>query len=327
MEKLVSIMVLTYNHEKFIEDCLQSIYDQTYRNIELIITDNASCDHTVTIIEKMMPALKHRFTRVVFRVNESNLGIVKGVNQAVAEAKGDYVKDFSGDDVLLPDAMQQLVDYMEKNPQYDLVVGNGYSVNGEYKYNHSVEEYDGEQIYKEKLIIGEHYFRDLLERDNISAPAVLLRGNVFQNYGLFNEKFPFEDWEFWLRIVVNGGCIGVLDCPVVIYRRSSQSVTVMEKGKESSNKKLWTYYENNMMILDSYGIFLDANERNLLYSRIFEKHFVKCLNLECTQIAKKIYEDAQRRKIYISLKNQLRYALSKVGLFTIQKKIRRKFDD
>lgn len=324
MEKLVSIMVLTYNHQEYIRDCLESIYDQTYKNIELIITDNASTDDTVTIIEDMLPKLELRFTHVEFEVNKSNVGIVAGINQAAKKLNGEYIKDFSGDDILMNDAIEKLVTFMEYNPEIDMVVGNGYRVDSGYKYQQSIDKYKGEAIYSTPLSIDSQFLRGLLERDNISAPAVLLRGNVFQKYGFFNEEFPFEDWEFWLRIVSQGGKIGVLDYPIVLYRRSPQSVTYMEKGKEKSERKLWMYYINNMMILDEYGQYISKKELDRLFSKIFTKYFVMGMELRLKNIVNMIWKDGKKRDINISVKDYLRYGMYILGIYEKQKQIRKK---
>ena len=70
---LVSVVIPCYNHEKFIQDCIQSVIDQTYQNIELIIIDDGSKDSSVEIIEKMLPACEQRFVRFEFR-NRPNKG-------------------------------------------------------------------------------------------------------------------------------------------------------------------------------------------------------------------------------------------------------------
>ena len=88
-EKMISVGVLTYNHEKYIKEELISLAEQTYPNKELIILDDASIDNTVAIIESMREELEKKFSRVVFIKNQKNCGnIPHNMNVILKNCRG-----------------------------------------------------------------------------------------------------------------------------------------------------------------------------------------------------------------------------------------------
>ena len=92
---LVTIICTSYNHAKFIEQSLNSVINQRYKNIELIIADNASEDNSVEVIENWLK----NHNGIKFIKNESNLGITRSFNKAVKYANGTFLMDLSGADV------------------------------------------------------------------------------------------------------------------------------------------------------------------------------------------------------------------------------------
>ena len=112
---LVSIAVVTYNSSKTVIETLDSIRDQTYLNIELIISDDCSKDDTVEVCRKWVEQNKDRFVRAdVFNV-EKNTGVSANFNRADAASRGEWGKPIAGDDLLLPNAIQEYVNYIIPN--------------------------------------------------------------------------------------------------------------------------------------------------------------------------------------------------------------------
>lgn len=108
---LVSIVLGTYNGEKYLEEQIDSILRQTYNNIELIVTEDCSTDSTRTMLKKI--ASKHNNVHVYF--NETNLGLVRNFEKAVGYAQGKYIAFADQDDVWLPEKIQLLVDNIGDN--------------------------------------------------------------------------------------------------------------------------------------------------------------------------------------------------------------------
>lgn len=113
-EPLVSVIIPSYNHEKYISDCIDSIVNQTYKNIQLIIIDDGSTDNSPSIINKKVVSIKDCFGDIVFISNESNQGVLKSLNQALLEVRGEYISFCASDDKLLPSNIEMLSGFLSK---------------------------------------------------------------------------------------------------------------------------------------------------------------------------------------------------------------------
>ena len=122
---LVSIAVVTYNSSKTVLETLDSIKEQTYPNIELIISDDCSKDNTVELCRGWVEKNKGRFVRVEILTVETNTGVSANFNRADAASRGEWGKPIAGDDLLLPNAIQEYVNYIIVHPDVVYVFANG----------------------------------------------------------------------------------------------------------------------------------------------------------------------------------------------------------
>ncbi|WP_083829471.1 glycosyltransferase family A protein [Oceanimonas sp. GK1] len=96
---LVSVVIPCYNHAQFVQESIQSVIDQDYENIELIIIDDGSKDNSVEVIQEMIPACEERFKRFEFR-HRPNKGLCATLNEGIGLAAGDIIGFCSSDDIL-----------------------------------------------------------------------------------------------------------------------------------------------------------------------------------------------------------------------------------
>ena len=120
---LVSVLIPAYNHEKYIQDTIRSIINQTYQNIELIIVDDGSKDSTWQKIQDMKTECEKRFTNVRFET-KMNEGTCKTLNQLISLAQGEFVYLIASDDMARPQAIETEVDFLINNQDYVLAVGD-----------------------------------------------------------------------------------------------------------------------------------------------------------------------------------------------------------
>lgn len=121
-QPLVSVIIPCYNHEKFIQDCIQSVINQTYENIELIIIDDGSSDGSVEKIEEMMGLCKARFTNFEFR-HRPNKGLCGTLNEALEWCNGEFYSALASDDIIHIDKISIQVNYMKKDSTLLAVFG------------------------------------------------------------------------------------------------------------------------------------------------------------------------------------------------------------
>jgi GT2 family glycosyltransferase len=113
-----SIIVLNYNGKRFLNDCLSSIYKQSYKDFEIIFVDNASKDDSIEFLKRNFPK-----TRIV--INKENLGFAEGNNVGVREAKGDYIILLNNDTIVEKDWLKELVTSIEKDKSIGVAVSKG----------------------------------------------------------------------------------------------------------------------------------------------------------------------------------------------------------
>ena len=123
LDKLVSVIIPAYNHEQYIQESIKSVINQTYQNIELVVIDDGSKDSTWQKICEMKPESKERFTQIHFETKK-NEGVSKTLQKLLSLATGDYLYYFSSDDIMKPEAIETLINFLESNPKYVLAVGN-----------------------------------------------------------------------------------------------------------------------------------------------------------------------------------------------------------
>ena len=120
---LVSIVVLTYNSSKYVIETLESAYNQTYQNVELIVTDDSSQDSTLSIVEEWISIHKSRFIACKLIQSSTNTGIPANLNRGIRNCKGEWVKIIAGDDILLPKCIEHLTTYIRDDDKADIVIG------------------------------------------------------------------------------------------------------------------------------------------------------------------------------------------------------------
>ena len=195
---LVSAIVLCYNHERYITECLESIRLQAYPNLELIINDNASRDNSVAVIRAWLTkcSMPHRLIE-----SGKNQGICRSMNTALSCARGKYISGIAADDTWLSGKLRRQVQIMEQMPtSFGVVYSDALQMDesGRLLPNRFMEA-DGRNRGFQSAPEGDVHLA--LWRDNFIAPmTTLIRRECFQRVGLFDENLFAEDWDMWLRI-------------------------------------------------------------------------------------------------------------------------------
>lgn len=192
MKPLVSIICVCFNHARYVLEALNSVKNQTYFNIELIIVDDGSTDDTPTIIEQW---LKENPGAYFLKLN-TNLGYTKAFNKAFALAKGDFFIDLAGDDVLLADRIQKGIDGFEKKgARYAIQFSdaNYMDAQGKFLSRHS-------DRFPHTTIPQGDLYAEVIQRYFICSPTMLIRKSVVEALGGYDENLKYEDFDLWIRV-------------------------------------------------------------------------------------------------------------------------------
>lgn len=215
-QPLVSIIVATYNSDKTIIDSLESVYNQTYKNLQLIIADDCSIDTTVSTCLKWKAKNENRFTEIIIVEMSQNAGIAPNVNNGLKVAKGEWVKYFAGDDVLLPNCIQDNIDFILQDREINICFSNII----EFHSNPETKNYIRTINQKEEFVANyPDQFRSLLKGNFINSPSNFIKRSLLVEFGGFDERFPMlEDYPLWLKITQAGYKIYYLPKDTVLYR-------------------------------------------------------------------------------------------------------------
>src|SRR5690606_14961295 len=121
-QALVSVIIPSYNHEKFVCDSIQSVINQSYQNIELIVIDDGSTDSSVEKIKKLIPRCAKRFTWFEF-MHRPNKGLSATLNEALEWAQGEYFSSLASDDIILEDKIKIQSEFLKHNKNCIAVFG------------------------------------------------------------------------------------------------------------------------------------------------------------------------------------------------------------
>lgn len=193
---LVSVICLCYNHEQFVVASLESVINQSYKNIELIIVDDKSSDNSAAIIKQWQQT--HPDVKVL--INPTNLGNTKAFNLAVKKARGSYLIDLAADDILLPNCITQQIACFNNSPENTAIVfGNAYLINPEGKRLSPYFKVDNQQKVIDKKLHQTNYLRLIGSGLVMCSVASMVKRSIFDKLNGYNEKLSFEDLDYWFR--------------------------------------------------------------------------------------------------------------------------------
>ena len=213
----ISIVLPTYNGERYIRESIDSILGQSFEDWELIVVNDCSTDRTAQILSEYV--LKDNRIKVIN--NEKNQKLPKSLNIGFAQTKGNFLTWTSDDNVYLPDALKKMYQYLLMNPGIYMVSG---------KMNNM--DQDGNF-----LRLNTQYDESTMMDHNSVGACFLYRRKVLEEVGDYDTSmFLVEDYDYWLSILERYGAIGCIRDVLYIYRRHGNSLT--EQRKEDIKKQL-----------------------------------------------------------------------------------------
>ena len=226
MTPCISIIMPVFNTAPYLKEAVDSILNQSFRDYEFIILDDASSDDSATILDTYSDPRIVRFT------SKQNIGLANILNIGINMARGEYIARMDSDDISLPTRLQIEVDYLDSHPKIDLV-------------SCGMQQFgiaDRTMSYKEsfwQVCYNAFFFSPVLHASS------MWRKKSFETKGLRyrQERVPSEDYDLWVRALCQG--LKLINIPEVLYRyriHGNQNTTNQELCKQMDaeiQRKYW----------------------------------------------------------------------------------------
>ncbi len=303
-QPLVSICMPTYNAEKTVKQTLESILNQTYRNIEILVVDNASTDNTVSVVRESADP------RIKIYCNDTNIGAEGNFSKCVRLAKGEYTAIFHADDLYLPDMVQKQVQAFQENPTIGAVFTMAKRIN-------SRDEVIGEMNLPSELRWkgkGVYHFPEIflsvLKNGNfLVCPSAMVRSELYKQLVPFDaERFGTSaDLDMWLRILERH-TVTILEDKLMHYRISKSQGSYKFgylRTQPADFFKVMDYYlsaKSNMLHISRSALNRYEFSRSMDRVRCAENHVI----MGQLQDAKRLLRKSFSRNVFRGVMGSIR---------------------
>lgn len=228
--ELVTVLMPSYNHARYVEQAVRSVFDQSYRPLELVVVDDGSSDGSVEILERL-----RRVAPIPMRVIPAqHRGLCAALNLGVRDARGEYISVLASDDAYLPNKLELQMPLLVHHPNAPLVHADFEVIDG-----------DGRRTglrgddYLPPLARGDALRGLLMLQSEVRSVTVIMRKAALLAVGGYDESLRAEDWQVFLRMAKLGPFLAV-DSPVVLRRVHGENLTI----KGPSRKKHFSLRED-----------------------------------------------------------------------------------
>lgn len=295
MKKKVSIGILTYNHEQFIAQCLESCLDLKYQNLQIIISDDASKDRTVEVVTEILKNVTSKH-EIIFIKNPNNLGLAGNFNKLFYEtADGDFLITLGGDDIIAYDYIQEALDNFFKYPEAVMIDFNATVID---QNNNVISNHEQLDFSKKFYSLNDYIHLNTIKS---FAPARIFKKDLISSFMPISHNCPTEDTVLVLRAVLVGKLLRI-NKRVVLYRKHLGNISNVSNMKKISHFKTIAQYIRDVMYW---------HEKDLLSEDLIKKLFVR-FN----------FEYKRRQLAYSSLPSKLKVLIMKLNkiVYKIQHK-------
>jgi glycosyltransferase involved in cell wall biosynthesis len=259
----VSIIMPSYNHERFISQAIESVLYQTYSNWELIIIDDGSLDSSRKII--MEYASKDK--RICF-FEQKNMGVSKTLNRGINLSKGEVICFLDSDDAFYKEKIEKQLDLLENG--FDLITTKISTIDeqGEHILNSTIDSWYNDF---DNVVFKEDIELNFFKKNYICKSSVMVKKQLFNKVGLFDEKLIMAyDFLLWMKMIKKGVRICRIDETLTFYRWHKNNETIKNKDRMKIEISiiycfLWFYFKEKMNIknknqyIDAFNFFLKSN--------------------------------------------------------------------
>lgn len=224
MEGLVSIITPTYNSEKYIQQTIQSVRNQTYQNWEMIIVDDCSSDNTIQIVED----IQNTEPRIILIKSDKNSGPAVSRNKGIEKAQGKYLTFLDADDIWFEDFIQNSIDTIQKTGIHFVFSS----------YKRSDENLNF--VFSDFIVPENVTYTDILKTNSISCLTAFIDIEILGKK-FMPEVYKRQDMGLWLKYLKEIPFAYGIKAPKAIYRIRENSLS---RKKSDLIKYQWQFYRN-----------------------------------------------------------------------------------
>jgi glycosyltransferase involved in cell wall biosynthesis len=221
----VSIIIPVYNAEKYLDECIDSVINQTYSDIEIIAVNDGSTDRSLDILKKYSDTLKI--------ISKDNGGLASARNAGINVAKGEWIKPLDADDILYPKAVEELVSAANEfeDKTHTILYAN-------FDYVDHLGKLMGQKIEPNYNDLNSFDFNTILLDHYIGLiDTLLFHRSTIEKYGMYNELIDYPDYELLLSYCLIHNCrLRLVSKRVAKYRIHKGSITWIDKKLADANK-------------------------------------------------------------------------------------------
>jgi glycosyltransferase involved in cell wall biosynthesis len=210
---IISVIIPTYNRGEYICETIESVFEQTYKDFEIIIVDDGSTDDTRQLIEPYLSRIKY--------IYQENAGVSAARNTGIIASESEYVAFLDSDDLWLTNKLKLQMEFLDSNPQLGMVYADACMFSNDQIIYSSF-------LKLKKFTSYGYIFGNLIKEDFIITSTVLVRREVFKDVGTFDESLSVaEDYDMWLRIARKYQ-IGLINECLVKYRKHNTNISSLK---------------------------------------------------------------------------------------------------
>ena len=268
-EPLVSVIIATQNRPLLLQRALNSVLSQTYKNLEVIVVDDASNDDTKTVVEEFM----QKDSRIKYLKNSTVMGANFSRNRGIKEAGGEYIAGLDDDDEFLPKRIELLMQNYE--PAYSFITSN----------NELVFDNESRATHMPSIITLDHMLYE-----NTAMNQGLIKKSRLLEAGMFDENLSAcQDYDLWMRLILKFGDAKALqEVTQKVYMEESR-----ERISSSSKRKFKGYFD----FYKKYKHLMSDEEKKAHFYRIYDTR-KKSMSPLVSLVLAKPYEKRSRFERY-----------------------------
>jgi CMP-N-acetylneuraminic acid synthetase/GT2 family glycosyltransferase len=257
----VTVYITSYNYAKYVEQAVESVLSQTYKDFELLIFDDGSTDNTQQVLEKYK---SHPKVQVI---HQDNMGMPKTCNKALAMAKGEYIMRLDADDYLDENLLLVFNNILDMHPEISMVFSDYYEVDGDGYLN---------GVVRRKKIGEESKLLDLPAH----GACTMIRKESLEKLGGYSEDIKCQDgYDLWIRFIQKFKAYNV-NTPLFYYRKHDQSSTTNSKKILEARKQIKNKFVQKNGIKKKTLLIIPVRRKSKIYDdlplrKINDKHIME----------------------------------------------------